>query len=126
MGSFLAKESEQNLPFADDKRAGNCPYGCERVGHDSLDIPRETKSRFAGLVALRKSSFTDELDLLKKIAADQETPSTAGKLTLNQIQDPDILDSDATDPCQMIQLGFALAVLSFKQQTLQLGIAYPL
>ena len=99
LGSFLAKESEQDLPFADDKRAGNCPYGCERVGGNCLDIPHETKGWCAALAALHKSSFTDELDLLEKIAADQETPSATRKLTLDQVQHPDVFDSDTTDPC---------------------------
>jgi hypothetical protein len=97
-GSFLTKEREQNFLLADDKRAFNCPYRCERTGRNGLDIPHEPKGRRARLAALREASFTDELDLLKKIVADQETPPTPGKFTVNQIQDSDVLNSDATDP----------------------------
>ena len=97
LGPFLAEEAKHEFLLANDERMRDGPYRAERVGRYGLNIADQPERRSSPLIDFREAPLANELDLLEQFTTDEETSARTGELTVNQVQNSDVLDADTPD-----------------------------
>ena len=122
---FLAKEYKEQFLLTDRTWLREGLHGTKRPWRNCQDIANEAKCGRPLVGTFRETALTDELYLLKKLLANQEVAARSRELAIDQVEHPDVLDADMSDPCKVLKPRVSGSFFALAQKTLEFGISDP-